>query len=234
MNVLHAHLWGKPWTAGMGIYRMSPYMCEKLSLLMRRGSAKHVETELPALWGFVDKWIQKNGPCFFRASGASPKDSTAQYQPLLKAHTPHQVFDVCFNSLRFEEELDHAAVLEGMALVLTKWNEEIAKGDEYRILVVNGEYEIAMRMPNGEVADRVVAHALRKFVHTHADRLPAPTLAMDVAFSHSLGKVFFIEHNPVDDELDTFGIDTTHLSHDLQMALQLQSETYKALYVIQS
>jgi hypothetical protein len=234
MNVLHAHLWGKPWTLGMGIYRMNPNMCEKLSLLMRRGDPEGVETELTALWAFVEKWIQKNGPCFFRASGASPKDSTVQYQPLLKAHTPHQVFDVCFNSLRFEEELDHAAVLDGMALVLTKWDDEIVKGDEYRILVVDGEYEVAIRTPDGEVAKDWVAQALRKFVDKYADRLPAPTLAMDVAFSHSLGKVTFIEHNPIDDELDTYGIDTTVLSHDLQTALQLQSETYKALYIIQS
>lgn len=234
MNVLHAHLWGKPWTTDMGIYRMNPHMCEKLSLLMRRNCAEGVETELPALWAFVDKWIQKNGPCFFRASGASPKDSTVKYQPLLKAHTPHQVFDVCFNSLRFEEELEQAIVLNGMALVLTKWNDEIAKGDKYRILVVHGEYEIAIRTPDGEVAKDWVAHALRKFVQDHVDYFPASTLAVDVAFSHSLGNVTFIEHNPIDDELDTFGIDTTGLSHELQTALQQQSDTYKALYVIQS
>jgi|CXWK01.1.fsa_nt_gi hypothetical protein len=232
MNILHAHLWGEPWTNDLGIFKLDSELLEKLlHLIEEQVSTRFVKIVLPELWDFIDNYIKEHGPCFFRLSGASPKDSTYKCQgPLLKADDIEHVLQVCFESNRFANELDEAILIDrDIAFILRKWNDEIHKCDEYRIFVGDGNYELAVRMPDTELAKDNVAYHLRKFVEKHASTFPAPTLVVDVAIDPVTYDITFIEFNPIDDELDMYNVDLSLLSETIRIAQVQPSATFKLL-----
>lgn len=232
MNILHAHLWGKPWTNELGILTLDPEACEKLlQMIEEQVSIQFVKIVLPEVWNFIDNYIKECGPCFFRLSGASPKDSTYMCQgPLLKADSVEHLLQVCFESNRFMEELDEAVLLEReIALILKKWDDNIHKCDEYRIFVGDGEYELAVRTSDTQLAKNDVAYRLRNYVKKYASLFPASTLAVDVAFDNITQNIIFIEFNPIDDELDMYNVDLSLLSDTIRTAQVCPSITYKLL-----
>jgi hypothetical protein len=232
MNILHAHLWGDSWTSDLGIFELDSEMCEKLlHLIEEQVSIQLVKIVLPELWNFIDDYIKEHGPCFFRLSGASPKDSTYKCQgPLLKANDVEHLLQVCFESNRFIDELDESILIDrNIAFILRKWNDEIGKCDEYRIFVGDGEYELAVRMSDMEFAKDNVAYHLRKFVEKHVSSFPSSTLVIDVALDPVTYNVIFIEFNPIDDELDMYNVDLSLLSDTIRTAQVQPSETFKLL-----
>lgn len=200
MNILHAHLWGQPWMNDFGILNLDTEMCEKLlNMVEEQVSIQLVKVVLPELWNFIDNYIKEHGPCFFRLSGASPKDSIYKCQgPLLKAYDTEHVLQVCFESDRFAEELDEAILLDrGIAFILRKWNDEINKCDEYRIFVGDGEYELAVRVSDTLLAKNDIAFHLRNYVEKHVSSFPASTLVIDIAIDPITYNIIFIEFNPL-------------------------------------
>lgn len=87
MNVLHAHLWGSPWTNDMGIFRLSPAVCKQLE---ESDSVHAIQTDMPDLWRFVDEFISNNGPCFFKLSNQSSETYNKLYK-LYRIGPPFQV-----------------------------------------------------------------------------------------------------------------------------------------------
>ena len=232
MNILHAHLWGKPWTNELGILTLDPEACEKLlQMIEEQVSIQFVKIVLPEVWHFIDNYIKKNGPCFFRLSSASPKDSTYTCQgPLLKADSIEHLLQVCFESNRFMEELDETILLEReIAFILKKWDDNISKCDEYRIFVGDGKFELAICMSDTKLATRDVEQQLRNFVEKNVSFFPSHTLVVDVAFNNVTHDIIFIEFNPIDDELDIYNVDLSLLSDTIRIAQVQQSATYKLL-----
>jgi len=232
MDILHAHLWGKPWTDELGILTLDTEACEKLlQMIEEQVSIQFVKIVLPEVWDFIDNYIKECGACFFRLSGASPKDSTYTCQePLLKADSVEYLLKVCFESNRFMEELDEAILLENeIALILRKWDDNICKCDEYRIFVGDGKFELAVRMSDTKLASGDVEQQLRNFVEKYVSLFPSPTLVVDVAFDPVTQNITFIEFNPIDDELDIYNVDLDLLSDTIRTAQVQQSVTYKLL-----
>jgi hypothetical protein len=227
-NILYSDLWGAPWNNGMAIFHLSPIVCEQLYNLAETSDPSSVEFEFPELWSFVENFIEQHGPCFFRLSTASPKDSTAAVPiPILKGLDANHVFSVCFQSDRFCEELYDAWMLnKHSALTLKRWDNEIESGDEYRIFVSKHMYELAVCMSNSMVATGPTAKALRDYTNQMSQYFPAALLVIDVAYLPMSEKIIFIEFNPVDNELDTYDIDEDMLSHEIRCALHLPSENY--------
>lgn len=235
-NILYSDLWGAPWNSGMAIFHLSSIVCERLYKLTDSDTfeASSVKLDFPELWVFVENFIEQHGPCFFRLSTASPKDSNAAVPiPILKGLNANHVFDVCLQSARFCEELYDAWMLKKhSALTLKKWDDEIEAGDEYRIFVSKRVYELAVCMSDSMVATGTTAKALHDYTNQMAQDFPAELLVIDVAYSPISEKVIFIEFNPIDNELDTYGIDEEMLSHEIRCALHLPSETYQKLYSV--
>lgn len=211
LNVLHAHMWGSPWTNDLGIFVISPKMALEMLSSIDCNSKFQNLTFPSALNEFIETFIQNNGPCFFRLSGASPKDSTFANTPLLKATSAEYIRKVCIESNRFEEELETCVLTDrSIAFILRKWDEKIEKCDTYRIFVGEGEYELAVRMSDCTIAKGSTAFNLRKYVDKHIKTFPHYTLALDVALDGD--NIIFIEFNPIDDELDMYNVDLNFLS----------------------
>lgn len=232
MNILHAHLWGESWTSDLGIFKLDSEMCEKLlNMIEEQVSIQLVKIVLPEFWDFIDNYIKENGSCFFRLSGASPKDSTYKCQgPLLKADNIEHLLQVCFESNRFADELYETLIIDHeIALILRKWNDNIDKGDEYRIFVGDGEFELAVRMPDTQLATDNIAYHLRNYIEKYASSFPAPTLAVDIAINPLTYEITFVEFNPIDDELDMYNVDLSFLSDTIRIAQVQPSATFKLL-----
>lgn len=228
MNILHAHLWGSPWIDDLSIFKLSSFRCKQLCEI----ESENVEKEMPYLWLFIENVIENIGPCFFKLSCASPKDSNYPCStPKLKGINAQHVINVCLNSPRFIEELENAYIVgHDVALILKKWNDDIMKSDEYRLFVSDGKFELAVNMNNPKVdVDNQLNIIFDEFVKNHVDSFPGLTISIDVAYSFEKEQVIFIEFNPIDDELDTYEIEFNKFSETIQCALQTESETWKKL-----
>lgn len=225
MNVLHAHLWGSPWTDNMGIYILTPDVCEQMLEIIEDEKDVNAQNMWPHLWNFVHDYIKKCGPTFFKLSGASPKDAGFP----LKAVDAQYVFDVCFKSLRFLEELANASTFNyDIALILQKWNNDIEQGDEYRVLVDNGQFSLAIGMKDCKLADENVSDWLRKYIDEHVHLFPSSTIAVDLVYK-SDSSIIFVEFNPIDDELDLYNINLEILSHNLRCEINKTSATMQLI-----
>jgi hypothetical protein len=229
MNILHAHLWGSPWVDDLSIFKLSSWRCKQLCEI----EPHRVEKEIPYLWLFIENIIDARGPCFFKLSCTSPKDSIYPCStPKLKGMDAQYVINVCLNSPRFIEELENAYLLGyDVAFILKKWNDDIEKSDEYRLFVGDGRYELAVNMNNNKIVgvDNQLNTIFDEFVKNHVDSFPGLTLAIDVAYSVEKDEIIFIEFNPIDDELDTYEVDCDVFSETIRRALASESETWKKL-----
>ena len=91
------------------------------------------------------------------------------------------------------------------AIILQKWDDRIKEDSEYRCFIFDRKCEAVSRIidcsePTKEVKDR-----LEDYIKNNVEFFPDNDVALDVCVLNS-GEIIFIEFNPVNDELDTYGI----------------------------
>lgn len=147
----------------------------------------------------IEQYIAReshDGSVFFRLSSASPKD--VECPPI--ARSARDVFEMIIHSIRCQRELKSA---DHFSLVLTPFNPRIAPENEFRVFIVRETIRAIANMARKEVIPDQKEWYGKHFAQSHAKCFPYHSLALDIAILDC--KVIFIEFNPLDDELDTFG-----------------------------
>lgn len=220
-NAIHAHMWGHPWIDDLGVFILTR---EQNELLLDATNKLDInilknDTEFMQLWKEIDQFIQINGPVFFRLSPASPKDVRLHDDPdpPLKAKDAEKIFNVMTRSFRILEYLEDSGT--NYAIILKKWNDNIKADSEYRCFIFNRKCEAVAKMIDGSEPSDEIKHILGKYIEENVNRFPEDDVAIDVSVSDN--NVIFIEFNPVDEELDTYGI--------VHRGIQLSEYAHEAL-----
>lgn len=208
MSILHAHRWGHPWIDNLHIF---PLSASQQNLLFR--ACESLDSELlfndpdfqTTLLSPIDKCIQEAGPCFFKLSSAAPKDSDYKDAegPALRATSANRLFRVFVRSFRMMEELEDPG---DFALILTPWNDNVDPKIEHRCFIVDGKLEAVQNMFLAAPATPAALNSVQRYLQARLASLPQPTLAMDLSLPPN-SEPIFVEFNPLDSELDTYGLD---------------------------
>jgi len=202
-DAAHAHLWGHPWTNQMGIFPISKQdqqllwqACQDLNPEL----IKHLQ-----LWKDIDKYIQDNGTCFFKLSTASSKDVTLEdgKGPSCKSDSVERLFKALTRSFRIMEYLEDDKI--DYAIVLTKWNDKINFENEYRCFVLDGVCEAISHMANCQDPSPEIKTLIHQYIDQHKEAFPELAVALDLCVTDDR-EIIFIEFNPIDEELDSYGI----------------------------
>lgn len=199
----HAHKWGSPWTDNMGIFLLTK---QDQQLLWQACQDLNPEIIKPLeLWTQVDQFIQQNGTCFFKLSTASSKDVTLEdgLGPSCKVDSPERLFKALTRSFRIMEYLEDEDI--DYALVLTKWNEKINFKNEYRCFAVDGTCEAISHMDDCTDPKPEIATFIHQYIQQHHTTFPESAVALDLCVTDD-SEIIFIEFNPIDEELDSYGI----------------------------
>lgn len=204
-NILHAHKWGTPWTNHLKVFHMNKEQqnilhdaCEKNDIEILKNK------KFISLYNEIDEYIRNNGPMFFKLSSISPKDSYYKdptNAPLLQASNADKLFNVFVTSMRITEELEDNDLFP---IILSPWNDKISEDDEYRCFIFYGNCEAIAKRDDESEPTSEINSLITNFIEKHKKEFPDQTVALDVAVEGD--NVIFIEFNPVDDELDTYGI----------------------------
>jgi len=199
----HAHKWGQPWIDQMGIFPITKQdqqlfwqACQDINPDMCKSSE---------LWSKIDQYIQQNGTCFFKLSTASPKDVTLEdgKGPSCKVNSTERLFKSLTRSFRIMEYLEDNS--EDYAIVLTKWNDKIDFNNEYRCFVLDGICEAISHMIDCSDPSPEIEFLIHNYINLHHKTFPESAVALDLCVTND-NEVIFIEFNPVDEELDSYGI----------------------------
>ena len=204
-NILHAHLWPQPFTTNLTVFPITPI---QQTILYKACEANDINLlnhpDFIPLYNRIDNYLKENGPHFFKLSSISAKDSYYKdptNAPLLQATTAHKLFSVFTTSMRITEELDDN---DSFPIILTAWNDKIREDNEYRCFIFDGICEAIANREDESDPDLPTKELIEEYIKTHLSQFPDPTVALDVAVYDN--QVIFIEFNPVDEELDTYGI----------------------------
>ena len=217
-SVLHMHKFGHPWIDHLKVFPLSSELRQILYKACETNDTKLLQTEefLP-LWNEIDVYIKENGPMFFKLSSISAKDSYFKDDgPLLKATNAEKLFNVFVTSMRICEELEDE---DDFAIILTPWNDKIKVNNEYRCFVFYGVCEAIAKLDESELTPRA-DKLVRDYIKKHLHLFPSQTVALDLVVTDT-DEIIFIEFNPIDDELDTYGI--------LRRGVVLSEKAMKAL-----
>ena len=202
-DAAHAHLWGHPWTNQMGIFPISK---QDQQLLWQACQDLNPELIKPLqLWKDVEQYIQNNGTCFFKLSTASSKDVTLDdgKGPSCKADSVERLFKALTRSFRIMEYLEDDKI--DYAIVLTKWNDKIDFKKEYRCFVVDGVCEAISHMDDCQDPSPEIKTLIHQYIDQHKEMFPESAVALDLCVTND-SEIIFIEFNPIDEELDSYGI----------------------------
>lgn len=150
----------------------------------------------------IDKILkQLNCTVFIKLASTSPKDS--EYS--LKVNTSKEVNQLFMSSNRILNELYELSLLKWDTYILVRpWNKRIENGDEYRLLVCDGKLDIAIHTKTCTI-DTTHIKLFSTWVDDNVYHFPVKSICIDVALFY--GEVVFIEFNPINDELDLYGVE---------------------------
>ena len=123
-------------------------------------------------------------------------------EPLLKATNAEKLFNVFVTSMRICEELEDE---DDFAIILTPWNDKIKPDNEYRCFIFNSVCEAISRMIDESEPDDRTNKIISNYIDKNLSLFPSTTIALDIVVTEEM-EAIFIEFNPIDDELDTYGI----------------------------
>ena len=217
-SVLHMHKFGHPWTDHLKVFKLSSDLQQILYKACQTNNVKLLQTsEFLPLWNEIGVCIKEHGPMFFKLSSISAKDSYFKSdEPLLKATNAEKLFNVFVTSMRICEELEDE---DDFAIILTPWNDKIKVNNEYRCFIFYGICEAIAKLDEGELTPKV-DQLIRNYIQKHLHLFPSQTVALDLVVTDA-DEIIFIEFNPMDDELDTYGI--------LRRGVSLSEKAMKAL-----
>lgn len=202
-DAAHAHKWGHPWINNMKIFLLT-----KPNQLLLWNACQDLNPNLikpTKLWHEIDQYIQQTGPCFFKLSTASPKDVILEdgKGPSCRADSVERLFKALTRSFRIMEYLEDD--LEDYAIVLTKWNDKIEFKNEYRCFVVDGVCEAISHMEDCTDPSPEITTLIHQYIQQHHNTFPESAVALDLCITGD-HEIIFIEFNPIDEELDSYGI----------------------------
>lgn len=203
MDSAHAHKWGHPWIDNMGIFLLSK--SEQKLLWQACQDINHNLIKPTPLWEQINQYIQQNGTCFFKLSTASSKDVNLEdgIEPSCKADSVERLFKALTRSFRIMEYLEDES--QDYAIILTKWNDKIDFKNEYRCFILDGVCEAISHMEDCKDPSPEIHLIIHQYIDFHKNTFPESAVALDVCVTDEK-EVIFIEFNPVDEELDTYGI----------------------------
>jgi hypothetical protein len=198
-NTLHVHLWGQPWINNRHIIQLTTQQHSMLCKACIELDMSIIQTrEFTPIVMFIDQYIAQVGPIFFRLSSVSPKD--VKCPPV--ATSAQEVFDMIIHSIRCQRELKSA---DHFSLVFAPFDPRIALEGEFRVFIVHNTIHAIANCARKEVTE-VQRQRIDQYVQSRAKYFPYHSLALDIAISLlPSNEIIFIEFNPLDDELDTFG-----------------------------
>lgn len=223
-NALHAHYWGSPWIDSLGIFPLTREQqqilysaCETIDVGIVKNSSV-----FGSLWQDLESYIKTYGRVFIRLSSVSPKDVTLHdgLGPSLCVSTVDRLFETFVHSFRLMEELE---TYGPYAIILKQWNGKIKADNEYRCFIFNRECEYIAKCQDESEPHGDVKLQITKYIDKHKEYFPEDDVALDVAVSDD-GEVIFIEFNPVDNELDQFGLQEKDIKLSDQAIQALNSE----------
>lgn len=215
----HAHKWGSPWTDQMGIFLLTK---QDQQLLWQACQNLNPELIKPTiLWKQIDNYIQNNGTCFFKLSTASPKDIILDdgKGSSCKADSVERLFKALTRSFRIMEYLEDNDI--DYAIVLTKWNDKIDFKNEYRCFVMDGICEAISHMDDCTDPSPEISNLINQYIYQHHPTFPETAVALDLCITNE-NEIIFIEFNPIDEELDSYGIIDRNVKISEKMYAMLQ------------
>lgn len=206
MDCLHVHHWNPFWTNNLRIFLLSDNNRKTLLEAYQKSDIKLLQAgEFLSLWNGIDKAIEEIGPVFFKLSSISPKDSyykSSNGEPVLKSSNTEKLFNVFLTSMRIGEEIED----EGdFAIILAPWNDKIKFDNEYRCFVFYGVCEAIAKMCDESDPNARLTLLINNYINKHLHLFPSKTVALDIIVTEQ-DEIIFVEFNPIDDEIDNFGI----------------------------
>lgn len=203
-NSLHAHKWGPKWTANMGIF-----ILKKDEQKLLYDASQELNPDMikgTELWNQIKTFIDTTGVCFFKLSTATSKDVTLDdgLGPSYKAVSVERLFKALTKSFRIMEYLEDPWSPEGYAIILTKWNDKIDLNNEYRCYICDGVCEAISRIVDCTEPSEKIRQMIKDYIEINKDSFPEESLALDLCIMGD--EIIFIEFNPMDEELDRYGI----------------------------
>jgi len=218
-DAAHAHKWGHPWIDQMGIF---PLTKQEQQLLWQACQDLNPDLIKPIkLWKDIDNYIQENGTCFFKLSAASPKDVNLEdgKGPSCRADSVERLFKALTRSFRIMEYLEDEDI--DYAIILTKWNDKIDFKNEYRCFVLDGVCEAISHMDNCQDPSPEITTLIHQYIQQHHPTFPESVVALDLCVTND-HEIIFIEFNPIDEELDSYGIIERNVKISEKLYAQLQ------------
>lgn len=214
LNALLPHRWGKIWCHNFHFIKLS--IDDIIEILQTDVLPFHILNN-------IDKVLQKlNCPVFIKLASISPKDSERS----LKVSSSKDVNKLLMSSDRVMNELYELSLLKWETYILVRpWSRRIENGDEFRLLVCNAKLDIAIHIKTCTM-DTENLKLFSTWVDDNIYHLPVENICIDVALFN--GVIIFIEFNPINDELDLYGIDIAPPMSEELAKLIIKTKCYYA------
>lgn len=185
--------WGKVWCNNFHFIKLS---IDDINNILK------TETLPSHILASIEMILQQlNCSIFIKLASTSPKDSKHP----LKVNTSKEVNKLFMSSNRILNELYESSVLKWDTYILVSpWNKRIENGEEFRLLVCNGKLDVAINTKTCTI-DTKNFNLFSAWIDDNSYHLPVNTICIDIALFY--GEIIFIEFNPINDELDLYGIE---------------------------
>jgi len=232
---LHVYQWDKWWSGNFVIHMLSEQQRKLLYLACEQvvmgPELIRDSVEFKQMWDDIDAYINKVGSVFVKLSSVSPKDVELEDGMGLRNDSVERVFKLLTRSFRIMSELeyndDDEKEEQQYAIVVRKWDTRIKHDNEYRCLIVDGKLDSMVRMHDEKLLSQHDTNfqTVEEYVRTYGCLLPNVNIALDIAideenvYNDSCNNVIFVEFNPLDDELDLYGVNESNMSDRLKQLL---------------